>query len=90
MTFDAINPPSDLLPDIESLAATVEQDTSGERIKRLVAYFAQAENHCKEAQLRATDFQEKSFAGQVGEAYAASSRIVVSAWQKKHGSELSV
>lgn len=81
-------PPADLLADIDKLQATVDGDSSGDRTRRLAKYFAQAETLSQQARLRATDFEEKTFAGLVGDAYAASRRIVLLAWQKKHGREL--
>ena len=49
---------------------------------------AQAETLSQQMQLRATDFEEKNFAGLVSDAFAASRRIVLLAWQKTHGREL--
>jgi hypothetical protein len=85
----ALTPPSaELLSDLDKLEATVHGDSTGDKTRRLAKYFAQAETLSQQAQLRATDFEEKTFAALVGDAFAASRRIVLLAWQKHHGREL--
>ena len=88
MSTDLAPPPADLLVDFDKLQATVNDDTTGEKTRRLAKYFAQAETLSQQMQLRATDFEEKNFAGLVSDAFAAARRIVLVAWQKTHGREL--
>ena len=88
MSTELAPPPAALLADIDQLQATVNGDTSGDKTRRLAQYFAQAETLSQQMRLRATDFEEKNFAALVSEAFAASRRIVLLAWQKTHGREL--
>jgi len=88
MNFDILTPPADLAAEFASLQNAIDQDASGEKTRRLVDYFATAETSSAELQLRSGSFEETSFANLLRDAYAASRRIVLAAWQKTHGREL--
>jgi hypothetical protein len=88
MSTDILTPPVDLMGDFETLHDTIVGDASGEKTRRFVEYFERAEMLTLEMKLRTADPEQKSFAGMVAEAFAASHRIVVAAWQLEHGREL--
>jgi hypothetical protein len=88
MNLDQLNPPVDLLADFDSMQTAITGDKTGEKTRRLATYFKQAQALSAETQLRTTDFEERHFAGLIGEAFGASRRIVLAAWQKEHGHEL--
>ena len=85
MSTDILTPPADLMGDFETLYSTLVGDTSGDKTRRFVDYFERAEMLSLEMKLRTPNHEEKEFAGMVGEAFAASRRIVLAAWQSAHG-----
>lgn len=89
MDSHTANPPVSLIEDFKNLQLTILQDVAGEKTRSIVAYFRSASLRSQEMQLRATEFEEKEFAGLLREAFEAASRIVLSAWHKAHGAELS-
>ncbi|AEG94095.1 hypothetical protein [Ramlibacter tataouinensis] len=90
MSIDTLNPPSSLLDDFKDLQMTILDDKDGEKTRKLVDYFRQAEIKSREMQLRTLDYERKQFAQMLSDAFASSSRILMKAWQKAHGSELHV
>lgn len=90
MSTDALNPPTSLIDDFKDLQMTIFQDREGEKTRQLVDYFAQAETKSREMQLRTLDYEQKQFAQTLSDAFAASSRILLAAWQRVHGSDLCV
>jgi hypothetical protein len=90
MMTDALNPPASLIDDFKSLQMTIFEDLSGDKTRQLVDYFRQVEIKSREMQVRTADYEQKQFAQILSDAFAASSRILLSAWQKTHGSELHV
>jgi hypothetical protein len=86
--MDTLVPSSDLTGDLQSLQETVSDDVSGDKTRRLLAYFRNAETTSREMQLHSSDFEEKHFAGMVSDAFGASSRILAASWRKAHGREL--
>ena len=89
MTFELDAPPADVLADFTDLATTLVNDKSGDRTRQLAAYLSHAELLCLEKQLRTTDFEERYFAGMVVDSFSAARRILNSAWENRHGVELS-
>jgi len=83
-----LNPPIDLINDFQALQVTIFEDEAGEKTRRMVEYFRQAETRSREMELRTQDFEQKRFARMLHEAFGACSRIVLAAWQKAHGMEL--
>ncbi|AKJ27833.1 hypothetical protein [Caldimonas brevitalea] len=90
MDTDSLNPPVNLVSDFQALQMTIFEDPSGEKTRSLAEYFRQAETKSLEMQLHSSDFEEKEFARLVSDAFGASRRIVLAAWAKAHGSELTV
>lgn len=90
MSNDALNPPTHLIDDFKDLQMTIFQDREGDKTRTLVDYFRQAETKSREMQLRTLDYEQKQFAQTLGDAFAASSRILLTAWQRTHGSDLCV
>jgi hypothetical protein len=90
MSTEALNPPSSLIDDFKDLQLTIFQDQEGEKTRKLVDYFRQAEIKSREMQIRTVDYEQKQFAQMLSDAFAASSRILLAAWQKAHGSDLHV
>jgi len=88
MNLESLFPPADVAADLAALDATVKADTSGVKTRRLTAYLTKAESQAQELALRSTDFEEKTFAGRLAEAFGAARGIMQSAWQKLHGGEL--
>lgn len=88
MDTQTLTPPIDLIGDFQSLQMTILEDETGDKTRRMVDYFREAETRSKELQLRTTDFEQKEFARLLNDAFGASSRIVLAAWQKAHGAEL--
>ncbi len=88
MSIDFRLPPPDLVGEFESLEAALKGDASGDKARRLSAYFAAVETEARATQLRSTDFEEKELAGMLAEAFAATGRVVSAAWSKFHGREL--
>jgi redox-regulated HSP33 family molecular chaperone len=85
-----LEPPVNLLEDFQAMHQTIVDDQSGDKTRRLVSYFREAEQHATELGLRTQNFEQKQFAGLLNDALAASSRIVLGVWQKAHGAELAV
>jgi hypothetical protein len=90
MSIEALNPPSSLIDDFKDLQLTIFQDQEGEKTRAMVDYFREAEIKSREMQLRTVDYEQKQFAQMLSDAFAASSRILLTAWQKAHGSDLHV
>jgi len=90
MDIQSLNPPIDLITNFQSLQTDVQEDTSGEKTRRLVTYLKEAETKSIAMKLHTLDYEEKEFARLLHEAFGASSRIVLAAWQKAHGAELDV
>lgn len=88
MDTQALTPPIDLTQDFQALQMTILNDKSGERTRQLVAYFRQAETKSLEMRLHTVDYEQQQFAQMLTDAFGASSRIVLTAWQKAHGAEL--
>jgi hypothetical protein len=88
MNTDILTPPVDLMGDFETLHDTVVADGTGEKTLRFVEYFERAEMMTREMKLRTPDPEQRAFADMVGEAFAASRRIVLAAWHRVHGREL--
>lgn len=88
MKADMLLPPQALVAAFEDLQLTIFQDRDGDRTRDLVRYFQAAEIKSQELQIRTLDFEEKQFARQLGDAFAASGRILQKAWQQAHGHEL--
>jgi len=88
MIIDFTLPPDDLYADFDAIEEALLADKSGDRARRLVAYFKAAEFEMRERQLRTQEFEEKSIAGVVADALGASGRVVAAAWAKLHGREL--
>jgi hypothetical protein len=83
-----LNPPIDLINDFQALQVTIFQDETGEKTRRMVEYFKQAETSSRQMELRTQDYEQKRFAKMLHEAFGACSRIAQAAWQKAHGTEL--
>jgi hypothetical protein len=83
-----LNPSIDLINDFQALQVTIFEDEAGEKTRRMVEYFKQAETSSRGMELRTQDFEQKRFAKMLHEAFGACSRIVLAAWQKAHGTEL--
>ena len=81
-------PPADLLADFDALEPALSRDKSGDKARRLAAYFEQSELECRQAELRSTDFEEKELVRIQIEALAVSRRVLLATWNKLHGSEL--
>jgi hypothetical protein len=90
MNTEALNPPVSLIDDFKDLQTTIFEDREGDRTRKLVDYFRQAEIKSRELQIRTVDYEQKQFAQMLGDAFAASSRILLAAWQKAHSVELRV
>ncbi|ARN20771.1 hypothetical protein [Piscinibacter gummiphilus] len=90
MSTEALNPPVSLVDDFKDLQMTIFQDRDGDKTRQLVAYFRQAEIKSREMQLRTTEYEQKQYAQMLADAFAASTRILLAAWQKAHGSDLHV
>lgn len=82
--------PPNLLEDFQTLEATIADDRGGDKTRSLVEYFRMAQTKSQEMRLHTQDYEQKEFARLLHEAFAASSRIVLAAWQKAHGAELHV
>ena len=87
MHIDITPPPDDLMACFGNLEAVLAADAAGEKVRRLATYFGQAEMETRQWQLRTTDFEKRRMAGCLADAFAASKRVVASAWSKKHGRE---
>jgi hypothetical protein len=90
MTPDMLLPPQALVAAFQDLQLTVFEDRDGDRTRDLIRYFQAAEIQSQEMQIRSMDFEEKQFARQLSEAFAASGRILQKAWQQAHGHDLTV
>jgi hypothetical protein len=88
MDTQTLTPPVNLINDFQSLQMTIFEDQAGDKTRGMVAYFKQAETRSREMELHTQDYEQKQFARMLHEAFAASSRIVLAAWQKAHGAEL--
>lgn len=88
MDTQSLTPPVNLIQDFQTLQMTIFEDKAGDKTRALVGYFREAEMKSLEMRLKTSDFEQKEFASLLNEAFAASSRIVLSAWQKAHGAEL--
>jgi hypothetical protein len=90
MSTEAFNPPTTLIDDFKDLQLTILQDQEGDKTLQLVDYFRHAEIKSREMQLRTVDYEQKQFAQMLADAFGSSSRILLTAWQKAHGSDLQV
>jgi ribosomal protein S4 len=88
MQTEAFAPPINIVEQFHSLHDAIASDQHGDHTRELIAYFRESERKAQELQLRTGDYEEKQFAGQLQDAYAASIRIVMAAWEKSHGVEL--
>jgi hypothetical protein len=90
MDTQTLAPPANLVEDFHALQMTIFEDKAGDRTRQLVSYFRQAEQKSLEMQLHTPDYEQKQFAKMLSDAFGASSRIVLAAWEKAHGAELMV
>ena len=90
MSLEIDPPPADLLAQFGQLEATLTDDASGEKTRRLMKYLEEARLRSRESQLHTTDFDERGFAGMVSDAFDASSHILAAAWRKHHGKDLPI
>lgn len=87
MSYELLNPPADLADVFASgddLEKRIADDRGGDLVRQLYAYFKHAEQQCLELKLRTTEYEQRHFAELLHEAFAASSRMVLGAWEKKH------
>ena len=88
---DELTPPTpDLLADFDALEPALARDRTGDKARRLAAYFQQAELDCRQAGLRSTDFEKKELVRMQVDAMATSRRVLLATWNKLHGGELAL
>lgn len=90
MSYDAIEPPTNLIADFQSLQLTIADDHTGDRTRQLHSYLLAAQDKCHEMLVRtpATDFEQRTFTQMLMDAFGASRAIVLAAWKKAHGADL--
>ena len=88
MIVDFTPPPEELATAFDSLTESLKSDTTGDRTRRLIEYFAGVEMEARQKHLRSVAFQEKEANGVLAEAHAASQRVLAKAWANLHGKEL--
>lgn len=88
MDLEALCPPAELTADLANLQTSIGGDTSGEKTRRLLAYLSRAEVAAQEQGLRSTDYEEKTFAVQLTDAFRACRGVLQSNWQHLHDREL--
>jgi hypothetical protein len=88
MDTQTFAPPVNLVEDFQALQTTIFEDKAGDRTRQLVAYFRQAEQKSLEMHLHTVDYEQKQFAKTLSDAFGASTRIVLAAWEKAHGADL--
>ena len=90
MNLESVQPPINLIADLQALQLSIANDRGGDKTRQLFDFLKQSEEKCEEIRVRSTNFEEKAFAKMLNEAFAASSRIVLAAWHKAHDAELAV
>jgi hypothetical protein len=90
MSHGTFDPPVDILNDFQTMNLAILDDRSGDKTRRLFEYLNDAEQRCLEMRFRTTDYEEQRFAGMLSDAFSASGRIVVAAWEKAHDRELAI
>ncbi len=88
MSTEAFAPSIDIIEDFRSMNLTINEDSLGEKTRRLVHYFENAALKAKELHIHSTDDEQKTFSRMLNEAFVAARSIVLDAWEKAHGSAL--
>ncbi len=90
MDIELTPPADDLMQCFGALEATLAADAGGDKARRLAGWLGEAEMQARERRLRCTDFDDRRVADVTADALAASRRVLIAAWNKKHGRELSL
>jgi hypothetical protein len=90
MTLAAVQPPENLIADFQALQLSIAEDRDGSRTREIYEYMTSCEEKCLEMEIRSTEYEEKHFARMLAEAFAGSAQIVLLAWKKAHGRELTL
>jgi hypothetical protein len=90
MDTSSLMPPINLVEDFQSLQLVIFDDQSGEKTRSLVQYFQEASSKSASMRMQTVDYEAKQYAQMMEDAFEASKRIVLHAWQKAHGAALSV
>jgi hypothetical protein len=88
MDIQDLMPPAALLQDFESLQLTISDDKSGQKTTSLVKYFQEASSKSAALGRQSTDYGTKLHVNMLGDAFDASKRILINAWEKTHGAVL--
>lgn len=88
MIDDLSAQPVEVLGHPDHLKKLVEEDMSGERVRHVVAWLAQAGLTARQTELRSTDFEDRQLAALLSDGYAAAHRVVMAAWCQQHRREL--
>jgi hypothetical protein len=90
MDTSTLMPPINLVEDFQSLQLIIFDDDSGEKTRGLARYFQEACEKCVSMRMQATEYEDKKYAQMLEDAFDASKRIVLFAWEKAHGTSLNV
>jgi hypothetical protein len=88
MSTDTFAPSIDIIEDFRTMNLTINEDSLGEKTRKLVVYFENAALKSKELYIQSSDTEEKAFSSMLNEAFVAARSIVLDAWEKAHGSAL--
>ncbi len=90
MDTSNLMPPINLVEDFQSLQLVIFDDKFGEKTRSLVQYFEEAASKSASLRMQTMDYEAKQYAQMLEDAFEASKRIVMHAWQKAHGAPLHV